>query len=149
MDSASCDDQDWSAMTSAELLSSMGTDARKWARAFMTISKDHPGLPSDEGTMLGWFANAIMAGWDAHARRTAVCGICGTDLVRAAPRAGGGDLWEPHECKEPIEIMEEWRNAHEVRVADVDFDTPTGNNLVDERKGYGLTPLNTAKENKA
>lgn len=42
-----------------------------WAEQFMDrfkgkrIGDDGP----DTGTMIGWFANAIMAGWDEHARR--------------------------------------------------------------------------------
>jgi hypothetical protein len=33
----------------------------------MRITKENPSIPTDEGTMLGWFANAIMAGYD-HAK---------------------------------------------------------------------------------
>lgn len=36
-------------------------DARDWASEFCRI---HPG--SDYELMLGWFANALMAGWDEH-----------------------------------------------------------------------------------
>lgn len=40
-----------------------------------------------------------------------ICGICGAALVPAAPGAGGGDLWEPHQCKDPEEILKEWRDG--------------------------------------
>lgn len=43
-------------------------DARVWAREFARCVALNPTLPFDEGTMLGWFANAIMAGHD-HATR--------------------------------------------------------------------------------
>jgi len=39
----------------------MGTDARLWASEFVRLFGNDP----DEGTMLGWFANAIEAGRDA------------------------------------------------------------------------------------
>ena len=39
-------------------------DARDWAEAFCKI---HPAM--DEGTMIGWFANALMRGFDEHASR--------------------------------------------------------------------------------
>jgi len=30
----------------------------------LEITKDKPEIASDEGAMIGWFANAIMAGYD-------------------------------------------------------------------------------------
>tara|TARA_Y100000296_G_scaffold49760_1_gene57017 strand:- start:2949 stop:3125 length:177 start_codon:yes stop_codon:yes gene_type:complete len=47
-------------MNDADLLSAMGTDAQTWAQEFCAR---FPG--NDEGTMLGWFANAIEAGRNA------------------------------------------------------------------------------------
>lgn len=43
-------------------------DARVWASEFVRIVKENPNIALDEGTMIGWFANAIMAGYD-HANR--------------------------------------------------------------------------------
>jgi len=43
-------------------------DCTVWAKEWLRIIKDHPDVPYDEGCMQGWFANAIMAGYD-HARR--------------------------------------------------------------------------------
>ena len=40
-------------------------DAQVWVQKWMETIKEHPNIPTDEGTMVGWFANAIMAGWDA------------------------------------------------------------------------------------
>ena len=39
-------------------------DARKWAKQFIKRVKKDPSIALDEGCMLGWFANAIMAGYD-------------------------------------------------------------------------------------
>jgi hypothetical protein len=41
-------------------------DARYWAKAFVTIAEKHPDVAIDEATMLGWFANALMRGFDEH-----------------------------------------------------------------------------------
>ena len=38
------------------------TDARVWAQQFILTVSEHPQIPTDEGTMTGWFANAIEAG---------------------------------------------------------------------------------------
>lgn len=40
------------------------TDARDWASAFVQMVRAHPSIATDEGTMIGWFANAIMRGYD-------------------------------------------------------------------------------------
>lgn len=43
--------------------------AKVWAEEFVRMVKEKPELATDEGTMIGWFANAIMAGYDKHANR--------------------------------------------------------------------------------
>lgn len=43
-------------------------DARDWARAFVAHAQWNPAIPLDEETMTGWFANALMCGYDEHAR---------------------------------------------------------------------------------
>jgi len=40
------------------------TDAKIWAEEFVKLVKHNPSVPLDESCMLGWFANAIMAGYD-------------------------------------------------------------------------------------
>jgi hypothetical protein len=45
--------------TAAEMLIRLGMDGTEWAKEFMQI---YPQL--DYGTVFGWFANAIMAGYD-------------------------------------------------------------------------------------
>jgi hypothetical protein len=47
-------------------------DAQDWAAAFcdrFTIIRVEDEELMDEGLMIGWFANAIMRGWDEHERR--------------------------------------------------------------------------------
>lgn len=44
-------------------------DARVWAKEWLLTIKSHPAIPHDEWTMIGWFANAIMAGYDEAQRR--------------------------------------------------------------------------------
>jgi hypothetical protein len=46
-------------------------DAREWARQFIWRARACPDMAGDEGAMIGWFANAIMAGYDAQARAAA------------------------------------------------------------------------------
>jgi len=44
-------------------------DAKVWAEEFVKLCKTKPGVALDEGTMIGWFANAIMAGYDTAMRK--------------------------------------------------------------------------------
>jgi len=46
-------------------------DAWDWAEEFCEIVQKNPTIPHDKETMMGWFANAIMAGWDEMGRRKA------------------------------------------------------------------------------
>jgi len=39
-------------------------DAQVWAEKFAEAVAADPTMTSDRGTMIGWFANAIMAGYD-------------------------------------------------------------------------------------
>jgi len=39
-------------------------DARVWAQKWLETTKDKPEIAGDEDTMIAWFANAIMAGYD-------------------------------------------------------------------------------------
>lgn len=45
-------------------------DAQVWARKWLEITKDNPEIATDEGAMIGWFANAIMAGYDSAMLRS-------------------------------------------------------------------------------
>lgn len=39
-------------------------DAEVWTEEWLKIIKENSSIPTDKGTMIGWFANAIMAGYD-------------------------------------------------------------------------------------
>lgn len=41
-------------------------DARDWAKEFCDIYERNNGTRPDEGWMIGWFANALMRGYDEH-----------------------------------------------------------------------------------
>ena len=43
-------------------------DATIWAKFWLRTIEANPELPKDEGAMVGWFANAIMAGYDGANR---------------------------------------------------------------------------------
>ena len=40
------------------------TDAKVWAEEWAKTLAEHPTIATDPGAMIGWFANAIMAGHD-------------------------------------------------------------------------------------
>lgn len=40
-------------------------DAQAWAAYWMHVKAEHPTIGDDEGTMIGWFANAMQAAIDA------------------------------------------------------------------------------------
>jgi len=44
------------------------TDAMVWAQEFVKMVRENPSIPTDAGTMVGWFANAIMSGYDEGVR---------------------------------------------------------------------------------
>ena len=65
---------------------SPGTDAERWAEEFMRrVVECTPPMPISKGLMVGWFANAIMAGADAGIR------IGLQNDKGHPPRAGGMD----------------------------------------------------------
>lgn len=53
-------------------------DAQAWAASFVSHQRRDPAIAVDEGTMIGWFANAMMAQqdhWRAnHPERCSTCG---------------------------------------------------------------------------
>lgn len=38
------------------------TNAQVWAKRWIEVIAEHPNIPTDEGTMIAWFANAIESG---------------------------------------------------------------------------------------
>lgn len=62
------------AKTDGETLAEMGIDAQKWAQEWCRVATEILGSCDereviDEGWMIGWFANAIMAGHDEGYRK--------------------------------------------------------------------------------
>lgn len=55
---------DYTEMNGPDLLRALGTDASKWAAAFNQTAVKIGYHPMDEGWLIGWFANAIMAQYD-------------------------------------------------------------------------------------
>lgn len=47
-------------------------DARVWATHWLVAIKNNPEIATDEGTMIGWFSNAIMAGYDTAMMKIAI-----------------------------------------------------------------------------
>jgi hypothetical protein len=46
-------------------------DAKVWAEDWADAIAANPSIPTDEATMVAWFANAIMAGYSAGYRHRA------------------------------------------------------------------------------
>jgi len=51
-------------MTTGETKLIGNINAKEWAEEFVRIITKNPNIPFDEATMITWFANAIMAGYD-------------------------------------------------------------------------------------
>ncbi len=52
-------------------------DARDWAKAFVAHVQQIPGIATDEETMVGWFANSLMRGYDEREARQSGTGTPG------------------------------------------------------------------------
>lgn len=61
-------------------------DARIWAREWAETLAKRPDIPQDGGTMIAWFASAIMAGYDTAQMRRAPAGVEAEALRRDAER---------------------------------------------------------------
>lgn len=60
-------------MTGGEMVTWLGTDAARWARAFADIERRGNLRPEDAdrvGWLIGWFANALQTGRDQGRRET-------------------------------------------------------------------------------
>jgi hypothetical protein len=71
-----------------------GYDAREWVKFWRETITQHPSIPYDDGAMLGWFANAIMAGYDEYPRRQATNQPSAPDERADAALAAGDALLE-------------------------------------------------------
>ncbi len=56
-------------------------DAMVWAKAFVAHVQQYPGIPTDVDTMLSWFANALMRGYDEKSRQRDVDVRCASRCV--------------------------------------------------------------------
>jgi hypothetical protein len=73
-----CDGELWLStrnMSEAEMLAYVGTDAQRWAQAFVerfAVAGRYESTNDNDpiGLMIGWFANAIEVGRDAGAKRS-------------------------------------------------------------------------------
>jgi len=65
-------------------------DARDWAKAFVEYVKANPSIATDEETMVGWFANAIMRGYDEYPRERPW--IARVEKARQALMEGGAEI---------------------------------------------------------
>jgi hypothetical protein len=85
-------------------------DARDWAKAFVAHVEQKPAIATDPETMTGWFANALMRGWDEHTealRRDAAALVTPFDLEREEIRGAVARGW----CAPP--------NAHKAMDCDL------------------------------
>lgn len=57
-------------------------DAKVWAESFVAHVKWKPEIATDEGTMIVWFANAIMAGYDR--RELSLANLGSMENIRGA-----------------------------------------------------------------
>lgn len=73
-------------------------DAKVWADEFVKLNPS-----ADHGLMLGWFANAIMAGYDTAQSRA---GIASETKAKVPPAPCSDELWE--------EIMDFLRDHEDV-----------------------------------
>jgi hypothetical protein len=81
-------------------------DAMDWVDEFDEIVRKNPSIPFDRDKMLCWFSNAIMAGWDEHARRVN-CILQEDSITIKKSRLEADWTWEGHfaydsfNCKDP------------------------------------------------
>lgn len=109
--------------TAAELLDEMRTDAEKWAKEFTNtfrgeVVSDNGQIASvDQGTLIGWFANAIEAGRSAQYSHS-----LNAIAVEVNEVAQGHGWWDNDRqldgvlmliVSEASEALEEWRNGRE------------------------------------
>ena len=105
-------------------------DAQTWARSFneTLVALGHP--PHDEEWLIGWFANAIMCGYDECSRRQEAALSAGGPQAPAEDQtsSGCGDLLSAHDhgnCEACNHIeAQESRFRAQPRIAVVSVSTP-------------------------
>jgi len=85
------------------------TSAEKWAHEFVKVAEIRPDIPHDEGTMVCWFANAIMAGYDEGVKNERSRGVVSIirEIAYQSAGAGAGAVMEeaPNVVMPDQEIM--------------------------------------------
>ena len=106
----------------------MTFDAQTWAKEFIRHVQERPEIASDEGTMIAWFANAIMVGYDRgkmegeKVKGSYTVGAAGVTVDHVSEGSGGstpslptnrsvpsGAPWSSEKCEE---FIEEVRKLH-------------------------------------
>lgn len=95
-------------------------DAMKWAEEFVRIVKENPEIPTDVGTMLGWFANALMTGYDRGHRdiEQALEAIRLTQEYAQLPCVDGWSWWDfyrKHRPEDAARLKQEYEAYREAR----------------------------------
>lgn len=107
-------------------------DAKLWAEEFVKTVKAHPNIPTDKGTMIGWFANAIMAGYD-HEKPKEELKEKQTlsDMIMKNPTH--------HEILKPCHVKETLENIKS-RIVNIKFPASPSSiiNIIDEEVGKRL-----------
>jgi hypothetical protein len=101
-------------------------DAEIWVQEWKKVIKENPSIPKCSGTMLAWFANAIMAGYD-HA-----CQKYQVDKLSASEALYGFGGWLTTRSQ-PVTISAKHEAAI---VADLVNQFCEANNLPDPRDGW-------------
>lgn len=78
--------------------------AEVWVEEWLKTIEEHPDIPTDGETMIGWFSNAIMAGYDKAAgeRESDI------ELLKKALRLAAGELstYGDNQSKHPEEVYD-------------------------------------------
>jgi hypothetical protein len=100
------------------------TDAQVWAKTFVEIVQENPTIPTDEGTMIGWFANAIMSGYDEGMSKERRRDI--SDKLRELAFQSAGAASVPFMMDHPDYVMPTEQITEGVNKVLEDFGIPTG-----------------------
>ncbi len=93
-------------------------DARVWARSFMEHNAINPDIARDEETMVTWFANALMRGYDEHANAKQPNELKAPDLL--AVIAAAKRFMHAHDTNPYEEVIERRTKALRSALAKVE-----------------------------
>lgn len=98
------------------------TDAEVWATKWLEVIKAHPEIPTDKGTMIGWFANAIAAGQDEGYRREQKRNI--VEKLREMMYMAAGAATAPLMMDHPDYVFPSERVQEAIELVCTDFGIP-------------------------